>query len=503
MQNRTIRRLWAPMMVVLIVGGCELQGPVGNDKDAAAGVLLDSASAGEGTADLPVEDAPDASDASTPQGWVIQVGGDKGGSIWEVAIDKAGDLILLGTFNGTMKLDGVNGEIKRTSGSSGSTFIGKLDPGLGKWHWAEAVDGVPMSLGETLTDGLGIDAAGNIYHAGQFKGTAIFGAKTLTSAGDLDIFVTKRAPDGKVVRAVSAGGAGKDVASALAVGSDGRITICGYISSTAAFGSHSVPVKGDSDLFVARLDAAAKSFDWAVGAGSGSTGIAIEHALALQVDASGNSLITGEVVGSAGEAQAYVAKVDPNGTFRWAAGLGGRYGISIARNKGGDIFVLGGDHFGSSPPAQFVPKNVLMVARGYEHLNSWQLAWPPVFTIGQGTVLAGYRLLVDDDGDSVVSGIFTGNVQLGPKTLTSSSTGWSGFLASWSATGEIKPGALAISSTGGSATAGMARDKTGGLYVVGQFTGTANIGGTSLTSRSASSLSDGFVWYMGRGPNTF
>ena len=36
-----------------------------------------------------------------------------------------------------------------------------------------------------------IDASGNVYVAGYFTGTISFGATTLTSAGDRDVFVAK------------------------------------------------------------------------------------------------------------------------------------------------------------------------------------------------------------------------------------------------------------------------------------------------------------------------
>ena len=102
--------------------------------------------------------------------------------------------------------------------------------------------------------------------------------------------------------------------------------------------------------------------------------------------------------------------------------------------------------------------------------------------------LGGYRLLVDEDGNSVVSGVFPGWVQFGPTLLTSSWTGSNGFLAFLNLKGKFKSGARAIVSSKGSATAGMARDKTGGLYVVGQFAGTANIGGTTLKSKGAAKV---------------
>ena len=54
------------------------------------------------------------------------------------------------------------------------------------WQTAVAVNGAASMVTATA-----IDASGNVHVAGYFTGTVSFGATTLTSAGDRDVFVAK------------------------------------------------------------------------------------------------------------------------------------------------------------------------------------------------------------------------------------------------------------------------------------------------------------------------
>lgn len=62
--------------------------------------------------------------------------------------------------------------------------MAKLDP-AGKIVSALPAGGPGPDHGE----GIGVDSAGNLYVADTFTGTATFGATSLTSKGNYDIFV--------------------------------------------------------------------------------------------------------------------------------------------------------------------------------------------------------------------------------------------------------------------------------------------------------------------------
>lgn len=63
------------------------------------------------------------------------------------------------------------------------------------WHWASAAGGAESDLGHAITT----DGMGNQFVTGQFRGTAVFGSTTLTSAGNTNIFVAKLDPAGNWV----------------------------------------------------------------------------------------------------------------------------------------------------------------------------------------------------------------------------------------------------------------------------------------------------------------
>ena len=70
-------------------------------------------------------------------------------------------------------------------------------------EWAKSAGGASGDRGVATA----VDAAGNSYVTGFYKGTATFGSFTLTSAGSFDVFVAKYDAGGNVLWAQSGGGA--------------------------------------------------------------------------------------------------------------------------------------------------------------------------------------------------------------------------------------------------------------------------------------------------------
>ena len=76
-----------------------------------------------------------------------------------------------------------------------------------------------------------VDAAGNVYLAGEFTNTVVLGGTTLTSLGVEDVFVAKFNPvSNQFVWAQRAGGTGDDQAFALAL-SGTSVYVAGYFGS--------------------------------------------------------------------------------------------------------------------------------------------------------------------------------------------------------------------------------------------------------------------------------
>lgn len=106
-------------------------------------------------------------------------------------------------------------------------------------------------------------------------------------------------------------------------------------------------------LLIAAITAQTQNWDWANGAGS----VGTDYGTEICADASGNTYATGyftgtitmggftlTAAGSSGNADVYVAKIDPNGNYLWAVRAGGtdsETGFGIAVDAVGNVFVAG------------------------------------------------------------------------------------------------------------------------------------------------------------------
>jgi hypothetical protein len=107
-----------------------------------------------------------------------------------MALDGAGGIYLSGSFSGTTDFDPGAGTVNLTAAGGEDAFVLKLQTS-GNFVWAGAMGGT----GADISQGIGVDASGNIYVAGNFSGTADFdpgvGTFNLTTSGSADLFVVK------------------------------------------------------------------------------------------------------------------------------------------------------------------------------------------------------------------------------------------------------------------------------------------------------------------------
>jgi hypothetical protein len=119
-------------------------------------------------------------------------------------------------------------------------------------------------------------------------------------------------------------------------------------------------------------------------------------------------------------------------------------------------------------------------------------------TLPRKRMSAGTAILVDDRGNTTLTGFFRGTVFLGPTVITSATgTGLQGFLARLEPSRGDIIGGEQIPSSAWSTGITLARGPGGTTYVCGEFSGTATFGGTSLTGRGGG---DAFVWNRGSAP---
>lgn len=122
---------------------------------------------------------------------------------------------------------------------------------------------IPLANGSTVTfSALAAAAGGDLVVAGRLAGVARFGAQLLIAEGVADAFVARRTPAGTWRWAVRLGGAGIDEALAVAVDPADDGTVVGGVFSGTIFvppgpsgGGLLLVPDGAADAFVARLDA--------------------------------------------------------------------------------------------------------------------------------------------------------------------------------------------------------------------------------------------------------
>jgi hypothetical protein len=161
-----------------------------------------------------------------------------------VAVDAAGNLLIVGSFDGTIDFGGG----PMTSAGGKDLFLVKLGAD-GSHVWSKHLgDGADQAWASVA-----IDAAGNVVVVGSFAGAVDFGGGPLASAGGDDIFVAKLDPSGEHLWSKRIGNAGEDGAEAVGVDAAGNACVAGYFSGTVDFGGGPLASGGASDIFVAKF----------------------------------------------------------------------------------------------------------------------------------------------------------------------------------------------------------------------------------------------------------
>jgi hypothetical protein len=213
------------------------------------------------------------------------------------------------------------------------------------WLWVSHPEGYTHESGQ----GVATDAAGNTYVTGGFSYSISFGAITLVTAGNYDIFVAKLGPDQNWLWAVRAGGTGDDGGSGIGVDASGNVYVCGSYHDQASFGSFQLTGMGLCDAFAAKLDSEG-NWLWA------SSGVSpgYDAASAIAVDPAGNCLVAGcfqelavfddLTLVSQGERDIFCGKLDSSGNWLWACRAGGiedDVAHGFALDAGGNSYVCG------------------------------------------------------------------------------------------------------------------------------------------------------------------
>ncbi|WP_201985736.1 T9SS type A sorting domain-containing protein [Hymenobacter rubidus] len=212
------------------------------------------------------------------------------------------------------------------------------------------------------------DATGtNLYITGYFAGTVAMGSALLTSAGANDVFVGKwNVANQRFAWVQRAGGANNDQALAVAVRGS-SVYVAGTFGVAASFGSVNLTAAGATDGFVVKLTDAgtSTSFVWGQPVGGlnedrataldvSNTSVYLTGTFRSQTATLGSLTLTNATAGAttAGLAHIYLTKLTDAGTtasFVWARAFGGAAAddAAAALVANGASIYLAGDYTGN------------------------------------------------------------------------------------------------------------------------------------------------------------
>lgn len=412
--------------------------------------------------------------------WSRQIGGAGADTVNAVALDSTGRILLVGGFDGSVDFGDA------TYDGENDAYVLSLDA-QGDTIWS-----LPISANtEIVLRDVAVDADDNIIVGGYFNGVIDLGGEVLTANGQFDVLVFKLAPDGTVLLTKQFGDPSAQAVFGVAVDADQNIVFGGYFAGNLDFGSGNLPRFGGLDAYVAKLDPAgnhlwsrsagsagndtisalaivgnsdeavlhlAGSFESAIDFGSGTLngvesrdgivvqldelgtaswqvgllGTAEQHATAVAPSVDGilvggvmesDALLVDTPLTSAGAFDVWAARLDDNGAVKWAArfGTAANDGLGDLTGDGaGNLILTGafvdGIDFGGEMLAGAGGDDVFVakIARGGEHL------WSQRF--GFANDQRGRALAVDTSDAIRVAGEFKDSIRFAEQHTSAGET---------------------------------------------------------------------------------
>jgi hypothetical protein len=425
---------------------------------------------------------PDTKSGTLKYAWGKRLGGS--GNEWghAVAVDSAGNISLLGSFEGQVDFGG--GVL--TSAGSGDIYLVSFTRD-GAYRWSKR-------FGSTSDDwgyGIAVDSNGHVFITGGVQGTVDFGGGPLTSAGGHDIFLAGFTSAGAHLWSKLFGGAAEDVGMAVAVDSNGFVTMTGYFTGALDFGGGLHGSAGGGDAYVASFTAGGV-YRWAQylggtgdDAGNGVAATAVDVAVTgrftMAVDFGGGALT------SAGGTDAFLVSFSSTGTHQWSKRLGGTSndgGYGVAIDSAGNVFatgyVAGRVDLGSGQVT--VSGTFDAFLSSYSKIGTYQ--WSKV--LGGTAADLGLSLAVDAAGTIFLAGDCSPGADFGGGALNATATTnilvaefWGNGAHRWS---------KAFGNSGVNEGYGIALDGVGGVVVTGLFANGIDLGGGLLTSAGSNDV---------------
>ncbi|MBI4701132.1 MAG: SBBP repeat-containing protein, partial [Deltaproteobacteria bacterium] len=176
--------------------------------------------------------------------WSKRFGDGSGQSADGVVADASGNVLLAGSFGGSVDFGG--GPL--TSAGKSDIFVAKLDPS-GTHLWSKRFG----NAGDQYAKSIAVDGQGNAVVTGYFDGAVDFGGGVLPSAGTYDILAAKFAPAGGHLWSKRFGDGSNQLGYDIAADGLGNVLMTGEFQGTVDFGAGPLTSAGLRDIFVAKL----------------------------------------------------------------------------------------------------------------------------------------------------------------------------------------------------------------------------------------------------------
>ena len=267
--------------------------------------------------------------------WVKSYGGSTGNDLGrDVVVDSNDNVIMLGTFRGTVNFDnGDGGGVVNYTSNDYDIFLIRLNSsGIWQSVW------VTTSSGSADGRALAIDSNNVTYLTGSYSGSVTFGANNRTATNSNDLFIHKidtydNENNTQLTYALNVDTTQK--AKGIAVDSSGNIYATGTFQNTVNFGGGNITSSG-KDIYLLKLNSSLV-FQWVkrFARDDGAAGQAFGTAVAVDDDGNvysvgqigGNYNLGGQDVASGSNNDAYIVKHDSSGTFQWSKTFGGGSGM--------------------------------------------------------------------------------------------------------------------------------------------------------------------------------
>jgi len=356
-----------------------------------------------------------------------------------IATDAAGNVYVTGSFSDSVDFDPGPGSNYLTSAGSSDAFVLKLD-GAGNFVWAKSMGGASSDYSYSIA----LDTSGNVFTTGNFFSSGDFdpgaGNFTLTSAGAVDVFISKLDNNGNFLWAGAIGGTDDESGTAITIDVTQVINLTGSFKGTADLdpgaGVSNFTSAGEEDIFYAVLDNNGNYYFAKTMGGPLS-----DVGRSLILDASLNVYITGtfqdvadfdpdggtaNLTAAGGLDDMFISKLDLNGAYVWAQGITGpgiEIGYSIGLDALDNIYTTGfySDNVDFDPGAG----TFTLTTAGYEVFilrldNAGNFIYAKSSEGSSNT--RGRAIAVDDLGRSHVTGSFEGTVDFNPDAGVSNLT---------------------------------------------------------------------------------